>query len=443
MKKIIFLAICVMNITVINAQGVTQSADGKSTVLLPGAAASIDITKTDFSFGYNNLDNIVVRRNNRWLLGGSMAVKNKDGIGNLFSSGTVVPDGTVNLFGGYTWSNAILGAENTGNAGFKNYIIALLQTFEDSASAVFLSESAIIVDQSDRSAAYKSLLGEYQTFVAGGHVANTFPNNMILTDTDPSVEQYRKNVQAKLVRIFSAITEKAKDFYSFRKKAVQDRIADNRSNFYRVSMFAFGGFHATDFKRFTKLDTADFSKSFEDEHFTGGKLGIGINVAYRQWRLGVTYAYEMTNNLASLNSADYTIQHNSAVNGQSISTEDKITAYSGNYGKVEVNELNVDVIYNIKLDPKAQTHVLLNPYTRANVYSRDTSLMTNTVNIGLGAYFYKATGGFIGGIYLELPDAGNNTEKKKPFSDQHRLPPLKRLSFGIVAKISLKSLLNF
>ncbi len=443
MKKTTFLVISLAYATIVAAQGITQSADGKSTVLLPGAAASIDITKTNLSFGYNNLDNIVVQRNNRWMLGGSMAVKNKDGIGNLFSSGTLVPDGTLDIFGGYTWSNAILGVEGTANAYFKNYVAALLKTFEDSANGVFLTESAVILDPGDRNIAYKKLLGEYQTFVSAGHVANRFPAGMNLTDTDPSVAQYRKNVQDKLTKIFAGITEKTTDFDAYRKKAAQERIADNRSNFYRISLFTFGGIHATEFKRFTKLDTADYSKSFANEYFRGGKIGIGVNVAYRQWRLGVTYAYEMTNNLASLNSADYTIKNESTNNGQSISTEDKITAYSGNYGKVEVNELNVDLIYNIKLDPKAQTHVLLNPYIRANLYSRDTSLITNTFNLGLGAYFYKATGGFIGGLYIELPDAGNNAERNKQLADQHLLPPLKRLSFGIVTKFSLKSLLNF
>ena len=122
--------------------------------------------------------------------------------------------------------------------------------------------------------------------------------------------------------------------------------------------------------------------------------------------------------------------------------EKKITAYSGKYGEVVVNRLNFDIIAAFKLDKEADNHILVNPYIRGNFFSRDTSLQLNTFNIGTGFYLFKKTGKFMGGLYIELPDVNNEIEKKKPLEDQNIRADFKRLTFGLVGRISINSLLS-
>ncbi len=121
--------------------------------------------------------------------------------------------------------------------------------------------------------------------------------------------------------------------------------------------------------------------------------------------------------------------------------EKKITGYSGKYGAVEVNNFNADIVFRLKLDDEDRSHLLINPYMRATLFSRDTSLMVNKTNLGAGFYFMQ--GKFLGGFYVELPDVNNNAEKMKPTDEQNLRQPLQRLSFGIVTKINLKTIMGW
>ena len=107
-----------------------------------------------------------------------------------------------------------------------------------------------------------------------------------------------------------------------------------------------------------------------------------------------------------------------------------------------MNELNVDLIIDFKL--KGDTsRILVNPYLRASLFSRDTAYIKNYTNLGLGLYFLGRKRKFIGGLYVELPDINNNAEKAKPEDEIHIQPPFKKLSFGIVTKFNISSFFNF
>jgi hypothetical protein len=184
------------------------------------------------------------------------------------------------------------------------------------------------------------------------------------------------------------------------------------------------------------------SKSFTDIDERGGHFGIGVNFQRGILKFGLTYDYFSTNNFKMLNKGEYTFRNTVTSGGQSLIQEKKITAYSGKYGEVEVNRLSFDLTAAFKLDKEANNHLLVNPYFRGNFFSRDTSLLLNTMNIGAGFYLFKKTGKFLGGFYFELPDVENNIEKKKKEEDQNIRPALKRLTFGITGRISLNSFLS-
>jgi hypothetical protein len=211
----------------------------------------------------------------------------------------------------------------------------------------------------------------------------------------------------------------------------------------RFTGFLMGGIRARSFKRYLGLSSPDFSKSFQDTLYRGGNFGLGLNFQFREIWLGITYAYNNTDNFSQLTSKDYTIRTVDTAGSTSFIQEKKVTAYPGKYARVEVNELNIDLLFSIKMDATDTARILINPYLRANLFSRDTAFLRNTTNLGLGAYFLGKNRKFIGGLYVELPDVNNNREKAKPAEEQNIRPPFKRLSFGIITRFNISSVFNF
>ncbi|MEO8769964.1 MAG: hypothetical protein ABI402_07760 [Ferruginibacter sp.] len=146
-------------------------------------------------------------------------------------------------------------------------------------------------------------------------------------------------------------------------------------------------------------------------------------------------------NFINLKSKEYTIRTTDISSNQSLVSEKKITGYGGKYSKVETNQLNIDIVADYRLSDSSR--ILVNPYLRSSLFSRDTAFLKNYTNVGLGLYFVGKKSKFLGGLYLELPDINNNIEKAKPASEIDIRPPLKKLTFGIVTKFSISSLLSW
>jgi len=212
---------------------------------------------------------------------------------------------------------------------------------------------------------------------------------------------------------------------------------------YRFSIFTFGGMQATSFKRTDSILTSNLSNSFIKEDFRGGNWGLGINFQIAQLKIGLTYAYRMTNNFDLLDKTDYKLVKTYTSGNQTLTQEKQVTAYSGTYSKIEVNELNADIMYNINLSKEENVYALLDAYLRSTAFSRNKELLPNNYTIGLGSYFFGKASKFMGGMYVELPDVGNAFEKQKAPADQNIRPGLKRLTFGIIGKFSLNSLISW
>lgn len=216
-----------------------------------------------------------------------------------------------------------------------------------------------------------------------------------------------------------------------------------RYRLWKFSIFSFGGIDGSSFKRVDTINTISPSASFIKEEFRGGSFGIGLNYQINRFKFGVTYAYKMTNNFVLLDKTDYKLTTTTTSGVQTLSEEKSISAYSGTYGEVEINEVNVDVLYTINLGKTSETYALVNPYIRSTIFTRGKTILPNTYNLGIGTYFFTTKSKFLGGLYLELPDLNNTVEKTKPVTDQNIRPGLKRLTFGIVGKFSLNSLISW
>ena len=447
MKKIHFILIgLLVTGQFVTGQVITQSAEGTGTVIMEGSTISLDLGKTDLSFGWNNLNKNIVKSNKGLLIGGEVKVKNSDGIGSLFSKGELVPQGGANLFFGHYWSNAIKESSYNGMTdeevlkSLKELaaiaVILLHDTLYDEIDAI---ASVHIANPKKRNDAVKAILDEYED------TKNKlfFPTRISEDDTDLEIKAFKKALKKRMMAV-KDIVEKPYRALSNPRFNAKVEFNKGRPGYWKFTTYLFGGINALDFKRFDKIDSTNLENSFVDEYFRGGNFGIGFNLEYWRFRFGLTYSYTKTSNFSALSATEYTLQTSTVINNQTLQTKDAVTAYGGGrYGEVEKNDLNMDVIYNCKLDKDGKNHILINPYLRASMFSRDTSLLINKANLGIGGYFFKENGKFLGGLYIELPDINNNIERKKPVDKQNFRPPLKRLSFGIVTKFSLKALFEW
>lgn len=427
------------------SQGLTQSADGKSTIPIKGSAVGLDISKTEASFGYNNLDQSIKTKKVRGLYGVELKAKNEEGFGNLFSNGDLVPSGSLTGFAGITFSNAFNSTEvaeeakrrqlNTALTNYRHDFRIKLQidftTHINSICIKFISDPIHRVQTITNLTNILAQLSDLNREIFYDKIKS-------LTDVDPDIE-------AAYLNLISYAKEEKEEFL----RVGQDMQGDlenlhnlyTKSSYQRFTIFGFGGITAINFKHFIGIDSANLSKSFDNIDDRGGNFGLGINYQWRNLWFGLTYSYVSTNNFSVLKKKDYTLRTTSTVNSQALIEETKITGYSGKYGTLELNNLNFDLVIRLRLDKSFKSTLLINPYIRASIFSRDTNLLPGTTNVGSGFYFLK--GKFLGGLYVELPDIDNNLEKAKPTDEQNLRPASKRLTFGIVTKISLASLFGW
>jgi len=435
MKTIYLLLVLTMASLSALSQGMTQTADGESSVLFRGTNITLDIAKTDLSFGLNNL-NKTIGETNRYFIGTDIGVKNKEGIGQLFSAGKLVPSAKANFYGGWSWSNGI----DLANAKRVGELSEQKKKIENEFLDLFYStmEKNIQIQMPDPSDEFRKQL---LSAIAKKEAFLTFKKR--LDESDKDSEQTKK--VKKILKNDVTDLEKIRDdkFATIDKELETLNKTLSKKSYWQIMPFVFGGINATEFKRFTGFDTVNYKNSFANEYFRGGQFGFGVNAQWRFIILGITYSYFQTNNFDLLTKKEYTFKDVQSNGGsQSLTEEKNITAYAGSYGKVEINLLKADLVFNFKLDPKAVNHLLVNPYFQARTYSRNIGLLPNTMNIGCGFYFFNNKGKFLGGFYTELPDIKNQLELAKPIADQNLREPIKRLSFGIVGKFSFDSLLN-
>jgi len=413
-------------------QGLTKNAEGESTILMPGASIGLDIGKTQLSFGYNNLQN-TIGKSSKILYGGSVAGENEEGISNLFKAGEFVPAASLDAILGYSFAMKRKLSQRLEVEKIDKKQEEYENEFADALQERIVE---IISNSSIVSKKKVALRKEAKSIVL---VDKEYPGFEALLKDDDELEQ------KKLNEIKDAM-EALKDEYYKKIESFDDARSEINKNgpneYWQILLFSYGGIQGSEFKRFETFNLENLSKSFIDESFRGGRVGAGVNAQWRFIHFGLKYGYYKTNNFALLTKKEFSLKNTVSSNGQTLSEDKKVTAYTGTYGEVEVNELNVDLIFNLPLDKKANNHILINPYVRSQLMSRNSAVLPNSTNLGLGFYFFKNTGKFLGGFYTELPDIDNNYEMAKAEADRNLRAPLERLTFGIVAKFAINTMLK-
>ncbi|SES23503.1 hypothetical protein [Pedobacter rhizosphaerae] len=416
------------------AQGLTASADGESSVLFKGSSIGVNLGKTEFTFGMNNLQNSI-GENRKWVYGASLKGENKEGLSTLFSGGDAVPAASLRGFVGYSFSNAVL------------------PDLEASRRAVDLREEKYNVRfqrrfLSEMRAAAVSACRTQETFQLKQDIISALSKLVFIEEMEAVLavkaedKQEVKDAKDAVRKEYDELNKEFKaaiaGYEQERTKLTADRGA---KSYWQIIPFALADYGSSKFKKMNRLDSVNYNNSFEDINVRTDRIGFGVNAQYRNFTLGFTYAHIRGNNFDLLTKKEYTYKKVLNSGNQSLTEEKKISAYTGTYGVFDVNEYAVDLVMNFRLDKEAKNHILVNPYMRSQL-STNRELMPNKLNLGTGFYFFQQTGKFLGGFYVELPDVNNNFERMKPEADQYLRPPLQRLSLGIVAKLSISSVLG-
>jgi hypothetical protein len=429
MRSLLILALTVSMSAA--AQGVTKTAEGESTIVMKGASIGLDLTKTQLTFGLNNFQQ-TIGGNFEFLYGGSVKAENKEGIANLFSKGDFVPAASLDGLTGVSFSNGVS------------------PELEDALDKITNIESKLEIETP------KKLLLQITNDINQATLPQDIKDKLLkdLKTVDiAKVDEFKAKLKSDNAMQQKTLNEIGDNIDAFVKKYHAEKALITQSKvdavtrvgskgYYQVMLFGYGGIQGSEFKRFTAFDSINLSKSFVDESYRGGRFGGGLNAQYGILRLGITYGYYKTSNFALLTKKDYSWERTETQGNQTVKEKKEITAYTGNYAEVEVNELNYDMIVNIGLGAKNKSHMLINPYLRSQLMSRNAALLPNSTNIGCGFYFFKESGKFLGGFYAELPDINNNYEKIKPEADQSLRAPLERMTFGVVTKLSLNTLIR-
>lgn len=400
MKNFIFICGILLYASVSKAQSVTESKDGKNSILLNGSAITLNITEPTLRLDFQKKSalkkNGVESRNNSYLLGLSAEGKNQSGVANIFSEGNLVPSGRL-----------------TGLAGlvFTNNVISDYQQKLDEVKNRMKSErarQALLIEEK------KELKKEMQ-------------------DTT--------TIQKLIDRSTTTLTALNNE-----KREIAGAYAGE--NYHKLIGFFYGGISAKSFKRFVGYDSDNLLKSFKTQNFRGNFLGLGLNYQYRNWMFGATAERRKDDNQALLSQEVYDWQRITTTGNQTIVESKEIKAYSGAYATVSYFLFNADVVANISLDPiksveKPRNYMLINPYLHAKIGSSDKDLLPNTTDAGLGLYIFNDKSKLLGGVFLELPDINDKIEKSKIATDRNIRPALQKLSFGIVTRFNLQSFMKF
>ena len=121
MKRLILLLCPLLIGAGSQGQMLTQSSDGQSAIPIPlnGLGVSFDIGKIDATVGVNNygrvLNSKTYKFKDNFLMGANLSVKTANGLGQLFSSGDIVPEGNLLAYSGYSFSNMAAIAHGLGS----------------------------------------------------------------------------------------------------------------------------------------------------------------------------------------------------------------------------------------------------------------------------------------------------------------------------------------
>jgi hypothetical protein len=422
----------------LDAQVLVQDSKGSSTVLYHGCTVGFDLSEAALGFSYNNNTN---RRteDHHFIWGVQFSAKNKDGTANLLATGKFSPETKETVTFGYTFSNVssseyeklslAIGSlyrdiegldrelQQTAKTSFEGYLVTIRNIKDSDKLEAELRDVLTQKDFRDLSASVASLIIKYQDF----------KNGLLILSEELSV-RFGPALHTKQEKV-TALAHLENEQTNYR----------STHRYVRAALFINLGLSTNSFKYYDGTSTADLESRFHDTYHKGALANLGMNLQWGgRYIFGLSGGINRINNLDSLTKKDFALQTIEIVGSRELIEEKKITAYAGTYGTLIQYTLNADIVrfHKFGLREVLVSHL----YVRHKI-SGNHNLVPTQTDVGLGAYFFKNSGTFLGGLYLEAPDIANNIEKQKPVPEPR--PFYNRLKFGIIAKFSFGSIFTF
>ncbi|MGA2362993.1 MAG: hypothetical protein ABSG73_11105 [Candidatus Aminicenantales bacterium] len=434
---VVSLAFTLFTPPMISAQVLVQDSKGSSSILYHGCTIGLNLSEAAFEFDYNNFSNRYVRDFRGHLVWGfQLSAQNKDGVANLLDTGKWTPEAKGVITLGYSLSNlnAKSYAELSRSIDLLNREITGLDNGMDGKTKAMLDGYLkSIKDKKDSDkliAELKSIVGEkdFRDLAASiQNLASKFPEfgRGLLSFADEISINIGQDLQSKNEKLMK-----------LKGLEIEQRNYRATHRYIMAVFYANIGLSANSFKYYNENSTGDFKSRFEDKNFIGPLINIGANLQWGgRYIFGISGGLKRINNLESLSKKEFTLQSVEILGSQVLIDEKKITAFAGTYGTLNQYNLSADILRFHKLG--IQQVIVSHLYLRHNI-TANTNLVPTQTNAGLGVYYFKNNGAFLGGLYVEAPDIANNIEKHKA---EPKLKPLyNRIKFGIIAKITFGSL---
>jgi hypothetical protein len=431
-KVLLTLLLLVSTTACCFAQMVAEDASGQSSVIFKASSVDFNFSDAQLSANWNNFRKLSIEVPQRWIWGLSASAKNKDGTGGIFKGTKIVPDSKLSGFIG------IRSVTDKSSFQIQEEIYALYQRkdykhfqsnlrYKPAVTDIIRSSNITQQDKKDISSQL-TLSGDFtkdinvvDKLISAGKLDK--PTLEAIKDT----LQARETTNSVLLPIYADVTKRA--------KKLNDELTtyQNHTKTKVWTWYLHGGLNANTLDLYNPLATGTLESRFDTVKFRGGFVDLGANYDVGgRWTLGASVGYEHFNNIDSLTSTDYSLKTSTTSGNEQLSSSKNYTAYPGPYIVYDRANIKTDILYWAKIskDYRLVWNVL---YTRW-VFPIMDGRINRVVNSGTALNFYKASGKFAGGVYLQSNDTFDTTHSGDPFTS--------RLAFGIVAKFSFDSIVD-
>lgn len=421
-------------------QPATQDATGKGSILSHGTYIGLDLTKPEVSLAINNLSQRNIASSSNFVYGGFLQGKNEEGFANIFSEGVPAASAVGRFNVGWRWSNAKLPTATR---------VALRDNMDEIENQMRILDAKMIskikkaiegLNPAIAAAARQQIIDDVDAYLQGNNSTLNVLDVLAPDSSDPADIQNAK--KAAIVLLTQTVNDGKKQLGSLERLSTELTTGPIGyvPAYIEFIPFAFYGISGSSFKLAQQIiDPTKLSGNFQDQVYRGYDYGGGFNFRIAFLQLGATFAWVKTTNFKYLDKVEYTLRTTETQTDEKaiLVAEKKITAYQGDFLTVKANEVNLDLIAYAPLS--AREMMIINLYSRITAKSKNKEKYPTRSDFGLGVYFHKNDGKFLGGLYFQLPDTSGEVTKLLEGTAPSRA--IKRFQFGLVTRYSLTSLL--
>ncbi len=456
MKHLLLLACCCFALSAAG-QAILADKENRTSILNIPSGVGLDVSDQKISLDINNFVSQTVREK-KWLFGVKYIGGNDNKESRLFDNGKYVFGSEIAGAIAYSWlrkSNeqkeaerryhdllASIGKQTTND--FDALVNEISTDFQ--AAVVKLKASGATDDQIEFVKSF--YLQDIPTIDASNVTQLTFLNEKLdATRKELDGTTYRKTLAklglsvAQIDIVRDEFLVKVLDYYD--KQNVEAKVLslsrkqiiaaktlvqiERLNGVDRCYVYLRGGING---RKFTTVGAVGDSAFFKPIEFQGNFVEVGFNVLRRGRRyFGISLMNEFTSSFADLKQSKYAISLVDSIGGKVYERKEEKTAYLGDYYTFHRQIVKID--YATRYPFLDKSTLVAGPYVRL-VFQNDDQL-DNQFTVGYGINFYKNSGKFIVGSFIEAPNL---------YSSGSLINTIEKCSFGFRASYVFSELIG-